>query len=215
MDRSAEMQALCARNIRLAAYFADVAVRIRPRLRRLRRDDRISAAMLGLWRACRHYDASHNCTLSTYAGRPILHEIQRLYEAQCGAVVIPADYRSRKSPVLRALGRQAERIPWTLSIRESRTESHHQSSLDEPSYAVWLDRRRREDAMPDIEKVHLAMHKLLPRHADYLHRRYWLGQTLRQIADADGITPECVRMHLVNAVRKIRNILLRMGYDAR
>jgi len=215
MDRLTEQQALCAKNIRLASYFADVAISIRPQLRRLPRSDRISAAMVGLWWACRHYDAVHDCTLSTYASRPILHEIQRLYEAQCGAVVIPADYRSRKNPVLRALGRQAERIPWTLSIRESRSESHHQSSLDEPSYAVWLDRRRREDAMPDLEKVHLAMRKLRPRHADYLHRRYWLGQTLRQIATAEGITPECVRMHLVHAVRKMRNALLRMGYDAR
>jgi DNA-directed RNA polymerase specialized sigma24 family protein len=44
---------------------------------------------------------------------------------------------------------------------------------------------------------------------DVIQRTYWQGQKLREIAAALGITREAVRLRLVGAMAKLRNVLKR------
>ncbi len=78
-------------------------------------------------------------------------------------------------------------------------------NFEDVEHQVWLQQLH--------EALERAMNDLPERQRDTLHRRYWKGETLRDISKADGATIETVRQWEKRAIRSIKRKRNRYGLD--
>ena len=106
-------------------------------------------------------------------------------------------------------------LTWILTIARSRAIDELRKRVPEPrdptDSAAWLDEREQEEALADelLEQWRIAgLLQQLPDHqAELLKRRFYGGETQREIAAATGITLSTVKMRMVDGLARLRELL--------
>lgn len=196
-------QALVERNMRLAYHGADLYARRCPMIRRLPRDDRVGAALLGLSEAARRFDPSRGATFSTVAMPWIRHALQR--EAVCSGVVrLPSDVfdASRKASLERS---RCIESAWGVRSLDAQPDGLSQQDADVQD---WLGRTRQQGVDPEVEgRIRKAVAVLHEREREAVRLRFWEGQTLDQVGEHLGVCRERARQILAHALERLRRVL--------
>jgi RNA polymerase sigma factor (sigma-70 family) len=175
-------------------------------VRRLGFEDAIQEAIRGLIRAAELWRDDQDADFMTYAYRACSTSLWRAAHTG-GLIHIPSHLLERVARPKRKARRTAD-IRRALRLRQfpllhsAAPDSRVWQPLapEDPDRDLHLDQR---------EEVERALRFLRPVQQDVIQRTYWQGQKLREIAAALGITREAVRLRLVGAMAKLRNVLKR------
>ena len=108
---------------------------------------------------------------------------------------------SRKAPLPAFLGKMARNL-----AGDFRRERRHDSQMGAPDPTL-LDFRHL-----DTDRMHIvqtALIELSDRDRELIHRRYFLGQTYREIAEDLNMTPNHAGVALSRAVFRLKQMLIR------
>lgn len=178
-----QQQQLVEANRALAYHAADYFAERCQVIRRLPRDDRIGAALLGLSEAVRRYRPARG-KLSTYAMPWMRHALQR--EAQhAGVVRLPASVFLAGRDLECERERQID-AAWRARSLDAGPDA---IGMQDTDLAEWLERTRPCDLEPEVGGwLERSLRLLGWRDRELLRLRYWEGMTLRQVGEVLGIS---------------------------
>jgi RNA polymerase sigma-70 factor (ECF subfamily) len=105
-------------------------------------------------------------------------------------------------------------LTWIMTIARSRAIDHLRARIPEPhdpssSLALHDSREVAPEVDALVEQWHFAhlLSRLPPQEADLLRRRFYAGESQRTIAEATGIPLGTVKMRMVQALARLREMI--------
>lgn len=107
----------------------------------------------------------------------------------------------RKAPLSAYLGKMARNL-----VGDFRRKRRREPQMDDPDQSVLDDRYTEADRKQILEA---ALSELSHMDRELIYRRYYLGETYREIAEGLGITPNHAGVALLRAQFRLKQILTR------
>ena len=200
---TARQQRLAEAHQALAYHAADYYAERCPVIRRLPRDDRVGAAMLGLSVAAQRFDPRRGVAFSTVAMPWMRHALQR--EAMHARVVsLPLDLLHQPARIGAERRRQIDAVLGMASL----DAAPDAIGLQDADHAEWRDREREAGVDPDLERwIRRALDRLPWREARAVRLRFWEGLSLEQGGLRLGVGKERFRQILARGLERLRRAM--------